>query len=109
MVTDNMLTGPMDVEDNPCSKASLTWKENICNEQSSQLEDKGISKTIDVPDNKVSLLVGRGGRTIIHLQEASKTKLTLHTTGDKKHSVEIEGSHEGVELSRRMILKLLKS
>ena len=110
MVTDNILTGPMmDVEDNPCSKTTHNWKQNRCIEPSPWLEDRGIRETLDVPDDKVSVLVGRGGRMIIHIQDASGTKLNLHSTRDKDRSVEIRGSHEGVEIARRMILKILKS
>ena len=111
MDSDNILNSQkLDIMANSSPKNKIdSGQETRCNEVSSQLEDKGITETMYVPGDKVCLVVGRGGRTIIHIQEASRTKLYLESTGDKNRKIRIKGTYEGVEIAKRMIHELIRS
>ena len=58
---------------------------------------------MDVPDDKVGQLIGRGGRRIIDLQRVSSTKIFVESTAGKDYRLRIEGGRDGMEIAKRMI------
>jgi len=81
---------------------------------------KKISKTIvgggsapndnsmQIPSDKVGIVIGRGGATIKEIENTTGVKLQLETTGEPLRTVYISGSDENVAKAKDMIKTLIE-
>ncbi|CAM6090463.1 unnamed protein product [Calypogeia fissa] len=66
------------------------------------------SLTLAVPDDRIGAIVGRGGKTITEIQQASGVKIKISDRGDfvagtKNRKVTIAGTAEGVRIAQHLL------
>lgn len=66
-----------------------------------------ISITMDIPVEKVGLVIGRAGTTIREIQDTSGTRLQLDSSGEPTRQLRITGSRESVEIAKNRLQTLL--
>ncbi|PQQ12584.1 protein BTR1 isoform X2 [Prunus yedoensis var. nudiflora] len=73
-------------------------------------EDRSNSVTIGVADSHIGLVVGRGGRTIMEISQASGARIKISDRGDfmsgtTDRKVTITGSQRAIRAAESMILQ----
>ncbi|KAI4302308.1 hypothetical protein MLD38_038070 [Melastoma candidum] len=76
----------------------------------SNKEDHSSSMTIGIPDDHIGLVVGRGGRTIMEISQASGAKIKISDRGDflsgtTNRKVMITGSQSAIHAAESMIMQ----
>eukprot|EP01018_Ginkgo_biloba_P020356 Gb_41492 [translate_table: standard] len=79
-----------------------------------QTNTHSTSLTMAVPDERVGAIVGRGGRTIIEIQQVSGARIKISDRGDfisgtNDRQVTISGTAECVQLAQHMVTQKLAS
>jgi len=66
-----------------------------------------VSITMDIPVEKVGLVIGRAGTTIRNIQDTSGSRLQLDSTGEPTRLLRITGSQASVEMAKSRLQNLL--
>jgi len=66
-----------------------------------------VSVTMDIPVEKVGLVIGRSGSTIREIQDTSGTRLQLDSFGEPTRQLRIIGSRENVEAAKNRLQALI--
>jgi len=66
-----------------------------------------ISITMNIPVEKVGLVIGRAGTTIRDIQDTSGSRLQLDSTGEPTRLLRITGTRENVEIAKSRLQTLL--
>nr|GMD66599.1 far upstream element-binding protein 1-like isoform X1 [Ipomoea batatas] len=107
--TDNVPEEPSKGEDQEPSTTDIPQQGDAPNEQENTAsETQTMSRKMEVPNNKVGVLIGKGGETIRHLQynSGAKIQITRDAESDPRsstRSVELIGTLENIEKAERLI------